>query len=66
MPIIHFYGAVLTKEKKRDLAAKLTEAAATTLPHIPKQAFTVLIHENQPENIAVGGQLLADREGTAK
>lgn len=61
MPIIQFDGPVLPKEKKAELAARITKAAQETLPNIPEQAFTVIIRENNHDNIAVGGQLLSDR-----
>ncbi|NLK08702.1 MAG: 4-oxalocrotonate tautomerase [Firmicutes bacterium] len=62
MPIIQFDGGSMSKEDKVKLAAKLTEAANSVLPNIPKEAFTVVIKENNPDNIAVGGTLLSDRK----
>ena len=61
MPIIQFDGGTMSKEKKTELAAKLTEAATSVLPNIPKQAFTVVIRENSQGNIAVGGELLSNK-----
>lgn len=61
LPIIRFDGPVLSKEKKAELAAKITRAAHEVLRTIPEQAFTVVIRENNPDNIAVGGQLLSER-----
>lgn len=48
-------------EKKRKLAADLTEAAIQAFD-LPKEVFVVLIKENLPENVAVGGQLIVDRK----
>ncbi|MDK2799029.1 MAG: 4-oxalocrotonate tautomerase [Clostridiales bacterium] len=60
MPIIQIEGPVLSKEKKAELASKLTKTAQEVL-NIPEQAFTVLIKENNMDNVAVGGQLLSER-----
>lgn len=61
MPIINFDGGTMTKEQKAQLVAGFTEHAHK-VTGIPKQAFVVLIRENSPENIGVGGELLADRK----
>ncbi|MGI5839544.1 MAG: 4-oxalocrotonate tautomerase DmpI [bacterium] len=62
MPTIRIDISALDKEKKAELAAELTKAAHTVLPHISETAFTVYIHENSLDNIAVGGKLLSDRK----
>ncbi len=58
MPTITVEGPPLAIDSKRELVRRLTEAATEIyqIPHI-----TVLIKENPPENVGVGGQLLADR-----
>jgi 4-oxalocrotonate tautomerase len=58
MPTVMVEGPPISVEQKRQLVKKLTEAAAEVyrIEHI-----TVLIRENPPENVGVGGQLLADR-----
>jgi 4-oxalocrotonate tautomerase len=58
MPTIVVDGPPIDIQGKRQLVAKLTEAAVEVyqIPHI-----TVLIRENPPENVGVSGQLLADR-----
>ncbi|MCR4426154.1 MAG: 4-oxalocrotonate tautomerase family protein [Firmicutes bacterium] len=61
MPVIHFNGPLMPKERKAALVLGLTRAAREVLPDIPEQAFTVIIHENNPDNVGVGGQLLSDR-----
>ncbi|MCD4845668.1 MAG: tautomerase family protein [Methanosarcinales archaeon] len=52
-------GPPITVDQKRQLVKKLTEAAVEVykIGHI-----TVLIRENPPENVGVGGELLADRK----
>ena len=58
MPTIFVEGPPLDIEKKRQLVAKLYEAAVEVykIEHI-----TVIVRENSPENVGVGGKLLADR-----
>ena len=58
MPTITVEGPPLPTDSKRELVRRLT-AAATEIYQIPH--ITVLIKENPPENVGVGGQLLADR-----
>ena len=60
MPAIIMELAPLEKEKKAQLVREVTEstARATGLP--PRTIF-VFIKENSPENIGVGGKLLADQ-----
>ena len=61
MPAINVEVGPLSVEQKRALAQGLTEAAAS-VTGVPKQAFYVFIHEYPHENVAVGGELLADRQ----
>lgn len=60
MPQIVFEGPCLEKGQKAKLVKEFTDTAAE-VTGIPKQAFVVLIKENTPENVGVGGELLADR-----
>ena len=46
--------------KKRKLVEKLTDAAVEAYG-VPREAVTVEILENERENVAHGGQLMADR-----
>jgi len=62
MPVIIVEGGKITDpDKKRQLIAKLTDAACEAYGTIPKQAFVVIIKENDAENIGSGGECLADR-----
>lgn len=47
--------------RKRELVKSVTEAAVKAYG-LPKQAIVVLIKENAPENVGIGGELLADRQ----
>ncbi len=59
MPTITVEGPPISVEQKRALVKRLTEVGSELygIEHI-----TVLIKENPPENVGVGGQLLADRQ----
>lgn len=46
--------------KKRLLVEKMTDVAVE-VTGVPREAVTVEIMENEAENVAHGGQLLADR-----
>ena len=60
MPMIVFDGPRLSKEQKAEIARDFTETGAR-VTGIRKEAFVVIIKENDPENIGVGGELLVDR-----
>ena len=60
MPIITFENGHLTKEQKAELVCEFTDTASR-ITGIARQAFVVLIKENDTENIGVGGELLCER-----
>ena len=62
MPIIEVSGPFITTDQKRAMAKGLTDVAAKVYGR-PKDQIIVIIRENQPENVAVGGELVADRRG---
>ena len=47
-------------EIKRVLIKEITDAMEKAYK-IPRQAYVVLIKENKPENVGVGGELIIDR-----
>lgn len=60
MPFITIDGPNnLSKETKLKLIEELTNTASSIL-NIPKQAFSVIIKENNPDNIGVGGVQLSE------
>ena len=62
MPNITVEGpSIKDIEIKRALAKEMTEAAAKAYK-LPAQYIVVVIKENSPENVAVAGQLIADRK----
>jgi 4-oxalocrotonate tautomerase len=46
-------------EKKRALVKTVTEAASQAFG-LPRETIVVVLKENLPENVAVGGVLIAD------
>ena len=61
MPNITIEGPTIKDlEKKRILAKEVTEAALKAYS-LPEEVIVVVIKENSPENVSVGGQLLIDR-----
>ena len=62
MPNIYVEGPFIKDlDKKRLLVQELTDAAARAYG-FPKEAMVVVIRENPPENVGVGGKLIVDRE----
>jgi 4-oxalocrotonate tautomerase len=60
MPIINIEGPPIADiNVRRKLVAELTTAAARAYA-LPEEKIIVLIRENTPEQVAVGGKLIAD------
>lgn len=51
---------MIDPDKKRALVREMSVCAARAFD-LPVEAMVVLIHENPPDNVGVGGALLADR-----
>lgn len=47
-------------ETKRVLVKEITDALEKAY-NLPRPVYVVLIKENQPENVGVGGELILDR-----
>jgi 4-oxalocrotonate tautomerase len=60
MPIITLDGPPLSLEKKRSLANELTSLAARAYD-LPESTIIIMLRENAPDQVAVGGTLIADR-----
>jgi 4-oxalocrotonate tautomerase len=63
VPIINVSGPSLDAEQKRQMARGLTEVPAKVYRR-PPQHIIVIIDENPPENVSIGGTLVADRRAT--
>jgi 4-oxalocrotonate tautomerase len=61
MPHIVFDGPELSKEQKKELVKNFTDTASK-VTSIPREAFVVMIKENDQENVGVGGELLSDKK----
>lgn len=61
MPVISFDIVPLSKEQKIELAKEFTETAAK-VTGIAEEFFYVYFNESPPENVAVGGKLLSQKE----
>jgi len=59
MPLIQVDGPSIDTDKKRRLVKELTDVAVRiyNIEHI-----TVLIRENQAENVGANGELIADKK----
>lgn len=61
MPVITLEGPKITDlTTKRTLVKSLTTAAAQAYG-FPEEKIVILIRENKPENVSVGGTLVSDR-----
>ena len=65
MPVIRVDGPKISVDKKRELAKRLTEAAAE-IYGMDKEHIIVLIRENKPENVSVERGWRTDCRQTAK
>lgn len=61
MPRIEISGPPLGLAQKRTLAQRLTEIACDTY-RCPEELVTVVIRAMAPDDVAVGGRLICDRE----
>lgn len=61
MPAINIEIGKLSVDQKRQLVRTVTKAASEA-SGVPEQAFYVFVNEHPHENVAVGGELLADRQ----
>ncbi len=61
MPNITVDGPSITDlDKKRQLVKTITDSATQAFC-LPRETIVVVIKENNPENVGVGGVLIADR-----
>ncbi|MFX1249811.1 MAG: 4-oxalocrotonate tautomerase DmpI [Promethearchaeota archaeon] len=62
MPVVQIYGPKINDiEIKRRLVKEVTESLQEAYK-LPLEAFTVIINENNSENVGVGGKLILDRK----
>ncbi|GEM_PF-250992 len=63
MPNVYVDGPKLDLDKKRRLAVEITDALERAYG-LPRQVYVVIIRDNPPENVCVGGVMICDREKT--
>lgn len=62
MPVITIDGPPINNlNKRRDLVANLTKVAAEAYA-MPADKIIILIRENNPDQVAVAGELISDRQ----
>ena len=61
MPIITIDGPPITDMDKRRRFVDEVTRSATEVYGMPKEKIIVLIRENNPEQVAVGGELISDK-----
>lgn len=59
MPIITIEAGKLSREQKKELIKDFTEKI-TEVTKVPKQFTTVIIKENEDDNMGVGGETITD------
>jgi 4-oxalocrotonate tautomerase len=64
MPIISWEGGKLSKEQKKDLIQKLTEAAVE-ITKVPATFYSVVIREQQDENLGFAGETVEEIKAKA-
>ena len=64
MPIISWEGGKLSKEQKKDLIQKLTEAAVE-ITKVPARFYSVVIREQQDENLGFAGETVEEIKAKA-
>lgn len=64
MPIISWEGGKLSKEQKRDLIQKFTEVAVE-ITKVPAKFYSVIIREQQDENLGVAGETVEEIKAKA-
>ena len=65
MPNICIEGPAIDVDTKRTLVQEFTDAAVKAYG-LPREVIVVLIKENAPENVGVGGELIIDRRQAKK
>lgn len=65
MPVITVDSGKLTREQKRDLIKVFTEKMEE-LTHAPAKFTTVIIRENEDENLGVGGETVEEIKAKMK
>ncbi len=60
MPTATVEGPPMNLDRKRSLVAEITDALEKAYG-LPREVYVVVIKENSPENVSVGGEMICDR-----
>ena len=60
MPTATIEGPSMDLDRKRSLAVEVTDALEKAYG-LPREVYVVVIKENPPENVSVGGEMICDR-----
>lgn len=63
MPVVTIEGPNIDKKTKKELIEKVSKNVADTY-NLPIQAIVVNIHENNLDNVGVGGKQLSEKHET--
>jgi len=60
MPTANVEGPPIDLDRKRSLMEEITDALEKAYG-LPREVYVVVIKENSPENVSVGGEMICDR-----
>ena len=60
MPTVTVEGPPIDLDRKRSLAGEITDALEKAYG-LPREVYVVVVRENPPENVSVGGEMICDR-----
>lgn len=62
MPVINIDGPkVQDINKKKEFVQQVTKAASEFY-NLPEQSIVIMLKENNPENVSVGGSLISEKK----
>ena len=62
MPIVTVEAGTLSKAQKKELIREMTDSVSRILK-APEMTVNVVLKENDPDNVGVGGKLLSELHG---
>ena len=62
MPIVTVEAGTLSKAQKKELIREMTDSVSQILK-APEMTVNVVLKENDPDNVGVGGKLLSELHG---
>ena len=62
MPTAYVEGPALSPEKKKQLGVEITDVLERVYG-LPRNVYVVIVRENPPENVCVGGKMVSEMRG---